>query len=155
VGFFTQRCVLNQVVLPVGIAKKGRRHRNDFARRAGGKPGAGIAPRLQTAGQHDRERHRIVRQHFLCNRGDAIEQIVQLTGIGQRRQQLVEQLEVRGPRAQLLVRAGLFREPLMREREREVIGDPPPHHHVVAGEGGPGATVEVHAASQPPFEPDG
>jgi hypothetical protein len=50
---------------------------------------------------------------------------VQLAGVGQRRQQLVEELEVRGPRAQLLVRARLFREPLMRQRERQVIGNPP------------------------------
>jgi hypothetical protein len=108
VRFATQRGILDQVVLPVGIAKKRRRHRNHFARRAGVKPGAGVAPRVQAVGQDDREGHRIVGQHLLHNRGDAIEQIVQLTGIGQRRQQLVEKLEVRGPRPQLLVRGGRF-----------------------------------------------
>ena len=93
--------------------------------------GAGVAPRVEAVGQEHRHRHRVVRDHLLGDGGDAVEQLAQLRGVGHRREHLVEPLEVLGPGLQLRVRPCFLGQAVVRQRERDVIGNPPPDEHVV------------------------
>ena len=141
--------VLDQLVLPVRIGES-RRRVDDLRNRGGVHAAAGVTVHVAAVGHQHRQRHHIVRDHLLGDFGDAIEQLAQLGGVAHRREQVVEQLEIRGPRAQRHVAAGLFGEALMRERERDVIGDAARHQDVVAREVARGARVEIDRGAQPP-----
>ena len=69
-------------------------------------------------------------------------------------EQGVEQLEIGGHRAELFGVTDLFDQPLMGQRERDVVRDPPREQHIVARESPFDARVEIDAGVQPSLDPD-
>ncbi len=72
-----------------------------------------------------RNRDRVVLQHLLRDIGDAVEHFTYVEHAGKRLQQPVEHLEIRGALAQGGGAAAFLGHPMVRQRERHVLGDAP------------------------------
>ena len=91
---------------------------------------ARVDARAHAVGQQRRSSSASCGSTFCATLEMRSEHLGQLAGSGDGGEQLVEQLEVRRARPQLLVAPLLVGQPLMRQRQRDVIGDAPGDDHV-------------------------
>ena len=95
-----------------------------------------------------------MRQHLLSDAGHAAPDLRQVALTGGVSQQLAEELDGGGAGPQGLRLAGLVGEPLMRKRQGDEVGDPPPNHQIDSGVTAWIARVETEPAEHVAIQAD-
>jgi hypothetical protein len=121
--------VVDDVVLPVRVPQVFR-HVDGVGEPRGVRRLCQMEPHVCAVGHQHRQHHCVVRQQRLRDGGDAVDDVAQRAGVGQRSQGGIEQFQLCRLLAQRRSLPALLRQPLVRQRQRHVIRDPSSHHRI-------------------------